>query len=222
MDNFAGKRSSREDEVSRQATLDGIAPSKQERAASVDVRPPKAPVARRGFQAKPDAPAVGQADGAQPKAGGSAPPVELVMPATLDKEQHAAALEIVSRAPELHRQRLLDELAGHMQMTRKSIESPLGWLNGIARKACTGDVIYTMAEQVASARKAREANNLRVAAAMNGVPEQPVVTDAPVVPPSATVAEVKERLAKTRADVLARRTGSDGKGSGVEKDGLPC
>lgn len=218
VDNFAGQRSSRDDEISRQAMLEGFRPSKPTRTTSVDVRAPKAPATPRRDQAKQQAVITTHIEEAEPTPETSAHSVELVMPSTLEVDLHRTALEIVSKAPAAHRQRLLDELAGHMQMPRKSIESPLGWLNGIVRKACTGDVIYTMADRVASARKARQSHDLRIANAMKSTQEEPTKAE----PPGVRSAEVAARLAKTRAEVLARQAGNAGEGPGLEKDGLPC
>lgn len=218
VDNFTGHRSSRDEELSRQAMLEGFRPSKPTRTASVDVRAPKAPATHRRDKAESQTITAAHLEEAEPKPDALADSVELVMPSTLGTDLHGAALEIVSKAPAAHRQRLLDELAGHMQMPRKSIESPLGWLNGIARKACTGDVIYTMADRVASARKARNNHDLRIATAMKSMPEQPVEAETP----SVRSAEVAARLAKTRAEVLARQAGKAGEGPSLEKDGLPC
>ena len=79
-------------------------------------------------------------------------PTELVVPEGLNRQQ---ALRVVEAAPAELRQVLLDELAGHMLSKRKSVDSPLGFLHTITRKAIQGTLVATKADEVATTRRLR-------------------------------------------------------------------
>ena len=218
VDNLPGPRRSRDEESSGPGMLEGFRPSKPQRGTSMDVRPLRAPDTGHTEVASPVA-----APPLPPTSATPAEPVEapaLLMPPTLDAALHASAREIVSKAPLGHKQRLLDELAGHQQMPRKSIDSPLGWLNGLVRKACTGGVIYTLADRVAADRLARQRHQEQIDAAMKGPVGRAESVAAAQATPSISVTEARERLAKARAEVMARQGGRmPGAAQGLEKDG---
>ena len=86
--------------------------------------------------------------------------VDLIVP---DGVKNLRAIAIVEAAPIALRQTLLDELAGHMRSKRKSIDSPLGFLHAITRKAIEGTLVVTMAEDVEAARTAHQAAAAREA-----------------------------------------------------------
>ncbi|MBW8833523.1 MAG: hypothetical protein JF606_29965, partial [Burkholderiales bacterium] len=73
-------------------------------------------------------------------------------------------------------QLLLDELAGHMRSKRKNIDSPLGFLHTITRKAIQGTLVATMADEVARVRQAhaeaarREVQGIRAGRPNSGAP----------------------------------------------------
>jgi len=76
----------------------------------------------------------------------------LVAPAGVDRTQ---AIRLVETAPTGLRQALLDELAGHMRSKRKNIDSPIGYLHVITRKAVAGTFVPTIADEVARVRRAQ-------------------------------------------------------------------
>ena len=217
MDNLPGPRRSRDEEGLGLGMREGFSPSKPLRDTSADVRPPRGPDTGRAEVASPVA-----APSCSPTSATPAEPVAapaLLMPPTLDAALHATAREIVSKAPLGHQQRLLDELAGHLQLPRKSIDSPLGWLNGLARKVCTGDAIYTLADRVAAERLARQRHQAQIDAAMRGPVARAESAGPTQVSPSISVAEARERIAKARAEVMARHGGSPSAAPGLEKGG---
>lgn len=79
---------------------------------------------------------------------------DLIMPKRLDVALHDAARTMVLDAPAGLRQAILDELEGNLASKRKSIESPLGWLNAVVVKACQGTLKLTVAHTVAQTREA--------------------------------------------------------------------
>ncbi|PTT84178.1 hypothetical protein DBR42_15280 [Pelomonas sp. HMWF004] len=79
---------------------------------------------------------------------------DLIMPKRLDAALHDAARTMVLDAPAGLRQAILDELEGNLASKRKSIESPLGWLNAVVTKACQGTLKLTVAHTVAQTREA--------------------------------------------------------------------
>jgi hypothetical protein len=86
----------------------------------------------------------------------SAAATALVMPEKLDPALHEGALRIVGKVPAEIQQDLLDELAGHLGMPRKTIDNPLGWLSTLVQKAQDGSLVLTMAPVIAAARARRQ------------------------------------------------------------------
>lgn len=86
----------------------------------------------------------------------SAAATTLVVPEKLDRALHDSALRIVGTAPAEVQQDLLDELAGHLGMPRKTIDNPLGWLSKLAQRAQHGSLVLTMAPVIAAARARRQ------------------------------------------------------------------
>jgi hypothetical protein len=91
----------------------------------------------------------------------------LIVPQGVDRQRALRALAL-ALVPAAQQQTLLDELAGHLQSRRKSIDSPLGYLSVIARKAVEGSFVPTVAAEVAQARQARAEAALREARALGG------------------------------------------------------
>jgi hypothetical protein len=138
-------------------------------------------------------------------------PTDLVMPEGLNRQQ---ALRVVEAAPAELRQVLLDELAGHMRSKRKSVDSPLGFLHTITRKAIQGTLVTTKAEEVAATRSLRAEIERSVATpAANAPLEQP--TAAPVLATEqsdaarAKLLELRNRIAAKAAGSSVMRNGSE-------------
>lgn len=89
---------------------------------------------------------------AAPVPGCSAAATALVMPEKLDPALHEGALRIVGKVPAEIQQDLLDELAGHLGLPRKTIDNPLGWLSTLVQRAQDGSLVLTMAPAIAAAR----------------------------------------------------------------------
>jgi hypothetical protein len=142
----------------------------------------------------------------------SAAATALVMPEKLNPALHDGALRIVWTAPAGVQQDLLDELAGHLGMPRKTIDNPLGWLSTLVQKAQDGSLVLTMAPVIAAARARRQeaAERLPVLAPMACAPTAPD-------PEAAERAEqARARLRELRAGMAARAATTS-----AGKTGLP-
>jgi hypothetical protein len=127
---------------------------------------------------------------------------DLVVPQGVDRERALRALEL-ARVPAPQQQILLDELAGHLQSRRKSIDSPLGYLSVIARKAVEGSFVPTVAGEVAQARQARAEAALREARALGGgLP----AANVPVTAEPKPAAELSSEAEVARARLLSLRS----------------
>ncbi|MBW8833363.1 MAG: hypothetical protein JF606_29115 [Burkholderiales bacterium] len=121
-----------------------------------------------------------------------------IVPDGVNKVQ---AIRVVEAAPMDYRQLLLDELAGHMRSKRKNIDSPLGFLHTITRKAIKGTLVATMANEVARVRQAhaeaarREVQGIRAGRPNSGAPGD---SSSAVVTPGLSANAESER-AKLRA-----------------------
>jgi hypothetical protein len=129
---------------------------------------------------------------------------DLVVPQGVDRQRALRALEL-ARVPAPQQQILLDELAGHLQSRRKSIDSPLGYLSVIARKAVEGSFVPTVAAEVAQARQARAEAALREARALGGgLPA--ANASARVTAESKPAAELSGEAEAARARLLSLRS----------------
>ena len=164
---------------------------------------------------------------ASPVPACSAAATALVMPEKLDPALHDGALRIVWTAPAGVQQDLLDELAGHLGMPRKTIDNPLGWLSTLVQKAQDGSLVLTMAPVIAAARARRQevAERLPVLAPMACAPTAPD-------PEAAERAEqARAKLRELRDSMAARaaaacgvtnpNTGRGVSGKALTNDGCP-
>lgn len=85
-----------------------------------------------------------------------ADPSSLFISNKLSESQRTGVLEVLGHVPEDERQRLLDELEGHLCNKAKAIQNPAGWLYGLIRNCAEGPVVFAYADQVASDRKQRQ------------------------------------------------------------------
>lgn len=85
-----------------------------------------------------------------------ADPSSLFITNKLSELQRTGVLEVLGHVPEAERQRLLDELEGHLSNKAKAIQNPAGWLYGLIRNCAEGPVVFAYADQVASDRKQRQ------------------------------------------------------------------
>lgn len=138
---------------------------------------------------------------ASPAAHGESPG-DLVLPERLDKALHAGALDLVAQAPAAFRQRLLDELAGSLEVPNK-VSRPLSWLYAVVKKACDGTVVFTEADAVAARRESRRQQALRAAAKADvEMATSSEETDPPSDP--ARVAAIRATLAQQRASIVGK------------------
>jgi hypothetical protein len=93
---------------------------------------------------------------AAPVSACSAATTTLVMPEKLDPALHEGALRIVAKVSAEVQQDLLDELAGHLGLPRKTIDNPLGWLSTLVQRAQDGSLVLTMAPAIAASRARRQ------------------------------------------------------------------
>jgi hypothetical protein len=127
---------------------------------------------------------------------------DLVVPQGVDRQRALRALAL-ALVPAPQHQILLDELAGHLQSRRKSIDSPLGYLSVIARKAVEGSFVPTVAVEVAQARQARAEAALREARALGGgLP----AANVPVTAEPKPAAELSGEAEAARARLLSLRS----------------
>lgn len=126
---------------------DDLLPRAEDITASVTTPRPAPRVRPVPMTAEPAAPV-------QAVATAGAESADLIMPKRLDVALHDAARTMVLDAPAGLRQAILDELEGNLASKRKSIESPLGWLNAVVVKACQGTLKLTVAHTVAQTREA--------------------------------------------------------------------
>lgn len=135
---------------------------------------------------------------------------ELVLPERLDPALHDGALRIVARVSNELRQPLLDELAGHLGMPRKTIDNPLGWLNKLAQRALEGSLFLTMAPAVAATRERRARAAVR-AARVAPEPAPAVFRDAVAM---AKLEQARAKLRETKRSILAgKRAPADSRGN---------
>lgn len=137
----------------------------------------------------------------------------LILPKRLDRGLHEAARTMVQDAPFHLRQAILDELEGNLASKRKTIESPLGWLNTVVNKARQGTLVLTVAHGVAQARDAArlQAERQQVAqTASNSTPQVEAATGQPT-PLSAESQAARDRLKELtnqmRAGLFSRNGG---------------
>lgn len=121
------------------------------RAADIEA---SAATPRRAPASRPAPMTAGPAMPVQATAEAEAESADLIMPKRLDATLHDAARTMVLDAPAGLRQAILDELEGNLASKRKSIESPLGWLNAVVVKARQGTLKLTVAHTVAQTRAA--------------------------------------------------------------------
>ena len=131
--------------------------------------------------------------------------IDLVLPERLEKALHEGALALVGQAPLALRQRLLDELAGSLDVPNK-VGRPLSWLYAVVKKACNGTLIFTEADAVAARREARRQHELRAAAKAEVEMATPNVEAGPASDPL-RVAAIRAKLAQQRADILSKNPG---------------
>lgn len=135
---------------------------------------------------------------------------DLIMPKRLDVALHDAARTMVLDAPAGLRQAILDELEGNLASKRKSIESPLGWLNAVVVKACQGTLKLTVAHTVAQTREAARRQVERQQAAQPSVEPQPEAAGHPAqlsAEGQAAREKLKALTDQMRAGLFSRKGG---------------
>jgi hypothetical protein len=135
---------------------------------------------------------------------------DLIMPKRLDAALHDAARTMVLDAPTGLRQAILDELEGNLASKRKSIESPLGWLNAVVVKACQGTLKLTVAHTVAQTREAARRQVERQQASLPSVEPQPEVAGQPTqlsAEGQAAREKLKALTDQMRAGLFSRKGG---------------
>ena len=135
------------------------------------------------------------------------PAIDLVLPARLDNALRKGALELVGRAPATIRQRLLDELAGNLDMPNK-ISRPLAWLFAVVEKACAGTLIFTEADAVAARREAQRQQELRATATAGVAVDDPRGDEPGPASDPAKVAAIRAKLAQQRAFFVDKSYGA--------------
>lgn len=123
----------------------------------------------------------------------------LVLPERLDPSLHAAAVEVVEKAPEGRRQSLLDELAGRLAAPINPLDNPVGWLAKLVVKVQRGEAILTRAPLVSATRAAKQKYERAAADFVQAMPSvsHPLPSAAPTDPsPCAkkTIEELRKRL----------------------------
>ncbi len=174
-------------------------------------------------QPEPTKPAM--PDGPQPQSkagavGAIAEAVEcqnLILPVSLAKDWHPGVLHALQQVQPADRQALLDELAGQMESTAKSIHNPAGWMHGLAKRFVQGGVVLAMAEKVAAERARRQYVKNHIDAASRGVTltgtgatvqAAPVLTEANSEDAEAIKRNALERLRALRATYVNNKEGA--------------
>jgi hypothetical protein len=140
----------------------------------------------------------------------------LILPVSLAKDWHPGVLHALQQVQPTDRQALLDELAGQMESTAKSIHNPAGWMHGLAKRFVQGGVVLAMAETVAAERARRQYVQNHIDAASRGatltgsgttVPTAPVLTEANGEDAEAIKRNALERLRALRASYVNDKAG---------------
>lgn len=174
-------------------------------------------------QPEPATPAMPDGPQPQSKAGALVAAAEavqcqnLILPVNLSKDWHPGVLHALQQVQPADRQALLDELAGQMESTAKSIHNPAGWMHGLAKRFVQGGVVLAMAEKVAAERARRQYVKNHIDAASRGVTltgtgttvqAEPVLTEANSEDAEAIKRNALERLRALRATYVNNKEGA--------------
>ncbi|MCR6480965.1 hypothetical protein NU688_32745 [Variovorax sp. ZS18.2.2] len=127
----------------------------------------------------------------------------LVFPARLDPLLISGVVRVLGKVAVDQRQRLLDELDGHLLIQGKTIANPAGWLVGLIRAQSSGAAVFALADRVAAERAQRDEVAARVRDAGGGFASSPTFLDTESVDPE-TVARHRARLAALRSEFASR------------------